>query len=655
MDLRPGRLARHGFAVFVLGRGPHSVTDRREKIRSQRRLFIFAGILGLAAIALIVQIFRLMVVTPAREGSQDLVLPQVERGAILDRNGRILAVTTREQRASAWVPGITNASESAALLAKTLGMDTASILDSWNRHDGYTVVKQRITPEAAAEITRLKSQGKLAGIRVEDDFGRFYPQGRLASHVIGYVGADNVPWDGVEYTFNDDLAPQPVGTDAETVFGNQVFLTIDASIQYMVEKVARAAFEANKPDSLTILVMDARSAEFLAYASLPDFDPNEFQSDAPRVDKASLVDRPIAVSYEPGSVFKIFSLSSMLDLGVITPQSHFFTPGWYEKHLPRGETIRIGDVGRHGDLTPREIIGYSSNSGAAYASDQTDADSLYRMLLRFGFGRQTGLPLLGETTGLLRKPSLWSARSKPTITIGQEISVSAVQLITAATALANGGVLLKPLIVKKIVSPDGKVIREYSREPLWEAVSPDTAAEMLGFMEFATSPVGTARRAAVPGVRISAKTGTAQVATPSGGYSDKDFIASMIGMFPTEDPRFIVYVVMENPKGESYYGSTIAAPIFHDVAVGLIDSVGIPREGTRTLTRPGAVEVPVPRPVEIGTVMPNLIGMPKRLILPLLVRRDISVAITGSGYVVKQDPAPGAAIQSGMKILLELK
>jgi len=277
------------------------------------------------------------------------------------------------------------------------------------------------------------------------------------------------------------------------------------------------------------------------------------------------------------------------------------------------------------------------------------------MLLRFGFGRQTGLPLLGETTGLLRKPSLWSARSKPTITIGQEISVSAVQLITAATALANGGVLLKPLIVKRIVSPDGKVIREYSREPLWEAVSTDTAAEMLGFMEFATSPVGTARRAAVPGVRISAKTGTAQVATSSGGYSDKDFIASMIGMFPTEDPRFIVYVVMENPKGESYYGSTIAAPIFHDVAVGLIDSVGIPREGTRTLTRPGAVEVPVPRQVEIGTVMPNLIGMPKRLILPLLVRRDISVTITGSGYVVKQDPAPGAAIQSGMKILLELK
>ena len=631
------------------------MTDRREKIRSKRRLFIFAGALGIAAAALIVQLIHLMIIVPSREGSDALVLPQVERGAILDRNGRILAVTTREQRVSAWVPGITNASESAALLGHALGMDPAAILSSWNRHDGYVVMKRRITPEEGAEIVRLKSEGNLAGVRVEDDFGRFYPMGRLASHVIGYVGADNVPWDGIEYTFNDDLAPQPVGTDSDTVFGSQVFLTIDAGIEYTVEKIARAAFETNKPDSLMILVMEAHSGEILAYTSLPDFDPNEFQNDSPRVDKSSLSNRPLAFSYEPGSVFKIFSLSSMLDLGAITPQSHFFTPGYYERKLPNGDTIRIGDVGKHGDLTPREIIGYSSNSGAAYASDQVDADSLYRMLLKFGFGRPTGLPLLGETPGLLRKPSLWSARSKATITIGQEISVSAVQLIAAATALANGGVLLKPLIVKKIVSPDGKVIREYSREPLWEAVSPDTASEMLGFMEFATSPVGTARRAAVPGVRISAKTGTAQVAAATGGYSDKDFIASMIGMFPTDDPRFIVYVVMENPKGESYYGSTIAAPIFHDVAVNLIDSLGIPRAGTKTIQSPGAVSVPVPRQVEIASVMPNLVGMPKRLILPLLLRSDISVSIHGSGYVVKQDPPPGTSIKNGMKITLELK
>ena len=304
--------------------------------RSRRRLFIFAGILGLAAVSVLVQLVRLTIVLPSREGADTLVMPQVERGAILDRQGKILAVTTRQRRVSAWVPAVTNARESAALLAQVLGMPEGTILDSWNRHDGYVVVKRKISVEEGQQITALKAQGKLAGVRVEDDFGRFYPQGRLASHVVGYVGADNVPWDGIEYTFNDDLAPQPVGTDSDTVFGSQVFLTVDAGIEYQVEKISRAAFEANKPDSLMVLVMDARSGEILAYSSLPDFDPNEFQNDSPQVDRNALANRPLAVSFEPGSTFKIFSLSSMLELGAITAQSHFFTPGYlHQASSPR--------------------------------------------------------------------------------------------------------------------------------------------------------------------------------------------------------------------------------------------------------------------------------------------------------------------------------
>ena len=160
----------------------------------------------------------------------------------------------------------------------------------------------------------------------------------------------------------------------------------------------------------------------------------------------------------------------------------------------------------------------------------------------------------------------------------------------------------------------------------------------------------------MPGVRISAKTGTAQVANPqTGTYSDKDFIASMIGIFPTEDPQFIVYVVIQNPKGESYYGSTIAAPVFHDIAVGIIDKMGIPREGTKTVPRSGDISVAVPRQIQIGAVMPDLLGTPKKLLLPLLVRGDLSVTIRGSGFVVKQDPPPGARVENGAKILLELK
>src|SRR5208337_313429 len=227
------------------GRGTLPVMDSREKARARRRLFIFASLLSLIAAALVVQLVRLTVVLPAKEGDETIVLP------------------------------VANADETVGLLSQALGMEKTGILGIITRHDGYAVIKRRITPAESAEIQRLKGEGKLAGVRLEEDSGRFYPQGRLASHVVGYVGADNVALDGIEYTFNDDLAPQPVGKDSDTVYGNQVFLTIDLDMQYLVDKVARAALTADRADSMTVLVMDAHSGEILAYTALPDFDTNE--------------------------------------------------------------------------------------------------------------------------------------------------------------------------------------------------------------------------------------------------------------------------------------------------------------------------------------------------------------------------------------------
>jgi cell division protein FtsI (penicillin-binding protein 3) len=632
------------------------VTDRNEKGRAKRRLFVFASLLGVIALAIIAQLVRLTIVLPSREGGKALVLPEVQRGSILDRQGRILAITTRMQRVSAWTPSVTNAEETATELAHALGMDEVAVLDTIRRHDGYAVIKRRISADESATIQRLKADGKLAGISLEDDFSRFYPQGRLACHVVGYVGSDNVPWDGIEYTFNEQLAPQPVSTDSQTVYGDQVFLTIDLDMQYIADTVARAALEANKADAVTILVMDAPTGEILAYSSLPDFDPNDLQKESPRIDPAALVNRPLTVAYEPGSVFKIFTLSSFLDLGAITPEDHFTCNGYYEKKLANGEIIRIRDIAAHGDVTPQQIIEFSCNAGAAYASDKADSDSFYRMLTRYGFGKQTGVPLQGETAGLLSPPAKWSARSKPTIAMGQEVAVSAMQIMAAATALANGGVLLKPLLVKKIVSPQGAVVKEFGRDPLWEVVSPDTARTMLEWMETTTLPAGTAHRAAIDGVRISAKTGTAQVASQqSAGYSSSDFTASLIGIFPTDAPKLIVYIVIQNPRGQSYYGSQIAAPIFRDVAVGLIDKLGIPRTGTKVGSPPAQPASAAANQLDIGSTMPDLIGTPKKLLLPLLLRKDLVVSINGSGFVVKQDPPAGTRFQNGMKITLELK
>jgi cell division protein FtsI (penicillin-binding protein 3) len=232
-----------------------------------------------------------------------------------------------------------------------------------------------------------------------------------------------------------------------------------------------------------------------------------------------------------------------------------------------------------------------------------------------------------------------------------------MQIMTAATAIANEGVLLKPLLIKKIVSPQGTVVKEFGREPQWEVISVESARAMLSWMESATLPGGTAHRAAIAGVRISAKTGTAQVADiRTGAYSDSDFIASMIGIFPTENPRLIIYVVAENPRGQSYYGSQIAAPIFHDVALSLMDKLGIPGAGAASL--PPKADSASPKPgssLEVGSIMPDLRGVPKKMLLPLLLRKDLVVTINGSGFVFSQDPPVGTRIQDGMKIDLELR
>jgi cell division protein FtsI (penicillin-binding protein 3) len=629
------------------------VTDRSDTARPHTRLYIFASLMGIFALAVVVQLVRLTLILPAREGGETLVLPEVQRGSILDRQGRILAITTRMQRVSVWTPSVTDADQTASLLAQALGLEKSSLLSLIRGRDGYAVIKRRISSEEAAAIQRLKSDGKLAGVKLEQDLSRFYPQGRCASHVVGYVGSDNVPWDGIEYTLNNELAPQPVSTDAETVYGDQVFLTLDMDMQYVTDRVARSALEANKADSLTILVMDAPTGEILAYTSLPDFDPNELQKDSPRIDSTALANRPLTMAYEPGSVFKVFTLSSFLDLGAITPDDRFTCNGYYERKLGSGETIRIRDLAAHGVVSPQQIIEFSCNAGAAYASEKADKDAFYQRLTRFGFGRQTGIPLQGETAGILSPTSRWSARSKPTIAMGQEVAVSAMQVMAAATALANGGVLLKPQIVKKIVSPQGTVVKEFGRDPLWEVISPDTARTMLEWMETTTLAAGTAHRAAIEGVRISAKTGTAQVANPkTGTYSPDNFVASILGIFPTQDPRLIVYVVIQNPRGQSYYGSQIAAPIFREVAESLVDKLGLARQGTRTGSLAAAAAAPAP---DIGELMPDLIGTPKKLLLPLLLRTDVNVTITGSGFVVRQSPPPGARIEKGMSIVLELR
>ena len=619
--------------------------------RKSNRFFIYLIFVTLLVIVILGRYFYLMVIVPAKDKFESIQLPVVERGPILDRNGRILAISTKLDSVSAWMPDVTEFSKTASDLAEILDLDAGELLENLESRSGFLYVKRKVTPTESQRIEQYKSEGKLKGINLVPEFGRNYPEQELASHVIGYVGVDNIGLSGIEYTFNQVLSPPIVGKELSNIHGNQVFLTIDVTIQYALEKAAQKAYEAHLADSVMILVMEAQTGDILGYCSAPNFDPNEFMA----YDAASLLNRPATFAYEPGSVFKIFSISSFLESGGITLEDTFYCNGYYEQHLVDGDITRIACLGTHGDVYAREILRVSCNAGAAYASEQVDAQAFHQKLLDFGFGNATQL-FAGETSGILRKPAQWSTRTKATLAFGQEISVSTLQIITAATVFANDGAVLQPHIVKKIVSPEGKIVKEFHREPVRQVLSPETARQVVEMMEAAVSEEGTARRARIDGIRVSAKTGTAQVYDPrTDNYSEDHFISSFLGIFPTNQPQFIIYVVIDHPRGEQFFGGVIASPVFKEIAEDLITYSGTPYESDSIVVHSGKVSITMHENIQIGNTMPDLTGLPKRSLLPLFSRDDLEIFIRGEGYVVRQSPETGEQVTENTKIILELE
>ncbi|MDC7126986.1 MAG: penicillin-binding protein [Spirochaetales bacterium] len=614
----------------------------------KNRFFFFIMVTAVISIIIIGRFFSIMVLnsSPKKTITTNTI---VERGPILDRNGSILAIQNQLDSVETWIPYIENKEEQAKLLAEALSLDSEKLLKDFNTRRGSMWIKRKITPTESSAVNKLIKEGKLPGIYIRKEYGRNYPKQRLASHILGYTGTDNTGLDGIEYTMNNVLSPEPSGSGKKEEYGNQLFLTIDSNIEFFAEKYAAQALKEQKAKSVMIVVLDAKNADVLACASMPDFDPNTFYNFSADARK----NRAITMAYEPGSVMKIFSMSSFLELKGITPDSHFLCNGTY---LNGNFPHPITDLGSYGVLTPAGIIKYSSNVGAAYSSETVSKDDFYTMLCSFGFGTQTGIPFPGESSGLLRSPDKWSARSKPTIAFGQEMLVSAIQLASAATVFSNEGVLLRPHIIDKILSPDGKVIEEVNREPLRRVLSKETANEMLLMMETATEDGGTAHRLRTEGLRISAKTGTSQVIDPkTRTYSDQNYMASCFAIFPTEDPQLIIYVVIQNPKGSSYYGGRIASPIAKHVIDDCVAYLGISRSTDKVLKHSDKISIPKQSSVTIGDTIPDFTGIPKRSLLSLFKDDRFTVNMRGEGWVVKQSPPPGTKVNGKMEIVLEFE
>jgi len=563
-----------------------------------------------------------------------------ERGSILDRNGRFLALQIRFADVSIWRPSVTDLELLSNELSSFLDMSPREIRERINSSEtNFLFLKRQIDDSTARSLSALIEEKRIRGVMIQPVIGRLYPEKNLASQVIGFVGDRN---EGVEFAFNNLLS----GADNNGK-GSHVFLTIDVYVQHILEQIAIRTMNETRAEAVMFLAMDPRSGDILGSVSLPDFDPNNFRASS----DISRMNRPVIWAYEPGSVFKIFSLAALMDSGAISGSTVFTCNGAYV--TSRGHQINC--LASHGRITAREIIIHSCNAGAAHASDSVNNRSFYQLLSNYGFGSRTGAGSPGETVGYLVGSEQWSDRSKPTLAIGQEIAVSAYQMLQAASAIANDGVLVPPRIVSQIVSADGRTSADWEGGENRRILEAETARAMRSYMVDAASMIGTGWRAAVEDLSLAVKTGTAQLIDPvTRRYSDTDFIASCIAILPAESPSLILYLAIIKPQGE-IFGGRIAAPAIREAAESLINYIGIPRGRNPQITHPPAVNIPAGRLPSFENVVPDFSGLAKRVLLPLLLRDDVNVDIHGDGWVRRQSPPAGTPVTRGMTIVLELE
>ena len=592
-----------------------------------------------------------------------------ERGRIVDRNGYALAVSAPVESVYALPGKISDKAAVAAALAPYLDERSRDIEQRLASDRPFVWVKVKIPP-ATAEAIRAR---RLPGIGTVPESLRFYPSRDLAAHVLGFVGRDDRGLEGVELAHDKSLAGeaglalverdalgremtgQPTILKAPTP-GTGIVLTLDAHVQYLAERELDAAWRTTGAKAGMVLVMDPRTGEILAMAMRPTFNPNAYQVSTAEQWRNRAVTDP----FEPGSTFKAILAAAALDEGVVRPGDRFY--GEQGRITIFNRTIR--DWKKYGWLTFQQVLQNSSNVGAIKIGMQLGRERYYRHITEFGFGSLTGLGLPGESRGQLRSPARWSGLSLASISIGQEVSVTGVQLLAAFGALANGGRLMQPHVVRAVLDRNGQEVRRTEPQTVRQVISPETAAVLNDILTSVVAE-GTGQKARVTGYPVAGKTGTAQKADPvTHVYSRKPGVLSFVGYVPSNDPRLVMLALLDEPK-TVVWGSEAAAPIFAAVAAPVLRHLDVaPTDGA-----PAIPIVPMPSRVterepvaEPGAgmspdgelVMPDLSGKSLRQALALLGGLGVDVAVEGRGVVVRQAPAPGTPLTAGVTCRLEL-
>jgi cell division protein FtsI (penicillin-binding protein 3) len=496
-----------------------------------------------------------------------------QRGRVLDRSGKVLAASEDAADVIATPYQVENPGQTALRLHDILGAPTPDLVSKLaDRSSGFEYLARKVDASVAARVKKLD----ITGISTVPTSRRLYPQGELASQVIGAVGTDNEGLTGLEHSENGVLGggngEQDVVHDAlgqplrmETVkpasVGDDIETTIDAAIQGKTEQALTQAAEHYQAKGATAIVMNPNTGEVLAMANWPGFDPNDLQAASPE----ELENRATGFTYEPGSTFKAFTVASALSDHVVTPRSSFYLPS--EIHV-YDRTIGEAEPRPPVTLTTAQILAQSSNVGAVTIGMREGADRFSQWINRFGFGQPTGIDFPGEERGIVPARDDYSGSTMGNLPIGQGLAVTPMQMAAAYSAIANGGILRRPTLIKSV---GGQPV-DRNADP-HRVISARVAAQLRRMLEGVLEPGGTASAVSVPGYVLAGKTGTAQK-VENGTYSDTDYVASFVGFAPAQRPKLLVAVVVDQPL-YVHFGGAVAAPVFGQIASFALPYLGI--------------------------------------------------------------------------------
>lgn len=569
---------------------------RPRSIMRKRSAWI-AGLFTLIVFILGIRLFYVQIIDNDRykkmalaqtEGVQILYSP---RGTIFDRNGKPLAFSVMVKSLYC-DPGMINGDpkEIAKELSPLVKQPENILLEKLTKDTRFVWIQRLMDPEDSERVLSLLKERKWEGLRFVDESRRYYPNGPLLANVLGFVGIDDKGLDGLEMSMDQliggsenkqrllmDARGNPILQSAlapyKTEGERSVHLTIDQNIQFYAERALDRAMANTHAQGGLIIVMDPKTGGILALGSRPTYDPNHFD----KAKEEDFKNKAVVDIYEPGSTFKPIIAASALSAGTYSSDIVWHDPG---EIRASGHTIKNWNDGSYGDVKLVDIIKYSINTGFAHIGLLTGGKTLTEYAEKFGFGKPTGIELPGEESGILFNPEDMKDIDVATMSIGQGIAVTPLQMLQAYSALANGGKMVKPHILESVRNPDGSIYKSYETEYAGEPVSKEVADEVKDMMEKEVSE-GGGMNARVPGYHMGGKTGTAQkLDAVRGGYLENEYIASFCGFGPIEDPQAICLVVLDNPRGV-YYGGLVAAPVFRETMGQIMRYLEIPSNEQR--------------------------------------------------------------------------